>query len=134
MDLTSSLPVLVTGYLIAALLAAWLASARGRTPLGWLVVALVLSPPLAVGLLWLLTDLEHERRQTREFLNLAKQRRHRRDPLDTFSRTREQQEQEIHDKAITARHQRRRPGRASTTSTTLRSRENRTPATVIVHL
>ena len=127
-----SAPILVSGYLVAALLVAWLAASRGRTPVGWLIIAVLLSPPLTVGLLWFLADLEHERRQTREFLNQAKQRRHRRDPHDAFSRTRERQEQEIHTKAITARHERRQRAEAAVVPQPLRTRENRTPATLIM--
>jgi hypothetical protein len=134
MDPLSSFPVFVTGYLVAALLVAWLAALRGRTAIGWLIAAVLVSPLLAVALLWFLPDLEHERRQTREFLTQAKQRRNRRDPYDTFSRTRERQEQEIHAKAITTRHERQRRVEPAPVPQRLRSRENRTPATVIMQV
>lgn len=129
MPLASSLPVLLTGFVIAAVLVAWLAGSRGRSVGSWLFIALVVSPIVAVGLLWLLADLEHDRRQTREFLNQAKQRRNRRDPHDTFSRTRERQEQEIHTKAITARHERERRAQLEPDA---RAREKRTPPTFIM--
>lgn len=130
----TSLPSLVVGYAIACLLLAWIARSRGRSPFGWLVIALVLSPVLAMVALWFVKDLEHERQQTREFLNRAKQRRHRRDPHDTFSRTRERQEQEIHLTVITARHARRHQAEPAPTTRRLRARENRTPATVIMQM
>jgi uncharacterized membrane protein YeiB len=130
-----SFPSLLGAYAIAALLIALLASNRGRSASGWLTIALFATPALALLLLWFLPDLEHERARTQEFLTQAKQRRHRRDPDDTFSRTREQQEHEIQIKVITARLERQRLAeQPPITRRTLRSRENRTPATAIMQM
>lgn len=129
-----STPVLIGVYLLAALLVTRFAVSRGRSPLTWFVFGVVITPPLSAVMLWFLPDLEHERRQTREFLKEAKQRRHRRDPHDTFSRTRERQEQEIQDKVITARRERQRASEAQTRPHRLRARENRTPATAIMEI
>ncbi|HEX3133386.1 MAG TPA: hypothetical protein VHX44_07350 [Planctomycetota bacterium] len=128
-------PTLLAAYAIAALLIALLASRRGRSASGWLAIALFATPVLAAFVLWLLRDLEHERTRTQEFLTQAKQRRHRRDPDDTFSRTREQQEHDIQIKVITARLERQRLAeQPPVTRRQLRSRENRTPATAIMQM
>lgn len=124
---------LLGGYAVAALLIAWIAARRGRSAGSWLGLALLITPVMALLVLWFLPDLAHEEQRTREFLREAKQRRHRRDPHDTFSRTRERQEQEIQTKVITARIERQRMAEAPPITTRrLRSRENRTPATVIM--
>lgn len=132
MSFATSLPVLLTVHVIAAVLVAWLAARRGRNLFRWMLIALVVSPIIASGLLWFLADLAYDRRQTREFLNQAKQRRHRRDPHDTFSRTRERQEQEIHAKAITARHERERRGQLENIPRRVQAQEKRTPPTLIM--
>ena len=130
-----SFPTVLGAYAIAALLIALLASTRGRSASGWLAIALFTTPVLALLLLWFLPDLEHDRARTQDFLTQAKQRRHRRDPDDTFSRTRDQQEQEIQVKVITARLERQRLAeQPPITRRTLRSRENRTPATAIMQM
>jgi hypothetical protein len=129
------IPHLICVYLALAFIIAWCASARGRSATGWLIVALLITPALAVLVLWFLPDLAYEQQRTREFLREAKQRRHRRDPHDTFSRTRERQEQDIQDKVITARLERKRAVEpVPATTRRLRALENRTPATLIMQL
>ncbi len=100
---------------------------------GWLLVALILTPPTASVWLWFLPDLELEQRRTKESLAAAKQRRRRHEPLDPFSRARERQEQEIQAKAITTRRLRQKPLMPEPTAPRRwRSLDNRTPATVIM--
>ncbi len=102
----------------------------------WLAIGLLVTPVLAAVALWFLPDLQGERERTREFLNQARQRRHRRDPHDAFSRSRDRQEQEIQTKATTVRINRQwLAENVSTTAPTtriLRARENRTPITAIM--
>ena len=131
-----ALPYLIGGYLALAFTIAWFATRRGRSVVVWFCIALLITPVLAGLILWFLVDLAYEAQRTREFMRVAKQRRHRRDPHDTFSRTREQQEQEIQDKVITARMVRKPPlpGPVAETTRRLRALDNRTPATVIVEM
>jgi hypothetical protein len=126
--------ILICSYLLVAGLVAHLATTRGRSTAKWFVLAVVLTPLVALLALWFLRDLAHERRQTHEFLALAKQRRHRRDPNDAFTRTRERHEQEIQTKVITARRERQRAAEALPTTRRLRSLEQRTPITAIMQM
>lgn len=130
-----SIPYLISTYVVTAVIVAWWASVRGRSAIGWLVIALLITPVLALVVVWYLADLAYEQQQTREFLRAAKQRRNRRDPHDTFSRARERQEQDIQDKVITARLERKRANEpVPATTRRLRARENRTPATLIMQM
>lgn len=126
------LPSVLAGLLCAACLIAYLARRRGRSWWRWLAISVLVTPPMALIALWFLPDLESERRQTREFLNQARQRRNRRDPHDAFSRTRDQQEQEIQAKATTVRINRQWVSENAPPTRTLRARENRTPITAIM--
>ena len=127
------IPLLVGAYLTFAFFVAWCAGARGRSASGWFILALLITPLLAMLVLWFLADLVYDQQRTREFLRDAKQRRYRPDPHDTFSRTRERQEQDIQDSVITARLERKRAAEpAPVTARRLRTLENRTPATLIM--
>jgi len=129
------IPHLLCAYVATAIIIAWWASVRGRSATGWLLIAVLITPMLATVVLWYLADLAYEQQRTREFLREAKQRRHRRDPHDTFSRTRERQEQDIQDKVITARLERKRVVEpVPVTTRRLRALENRTPATLIMQM
>jgi hypothetical protein len=128
-------PVLVVAYVLAMLLTARFADTRGRSGWTWGWVAGLITPPLAVVWLWFLPDLKYEQQRTREFLAAAKQRRHRQEPTDPFSRARDRQEQEIQTKAITARRLREQPLMPPPPNVRrLRALENRTPATLIMNV
>lgn len=98
-----SLPLIVAGYVFIACLVALFAGQRGRALILWLMISLTITPLVALVILWLLPDLTYENQRLLSTLVEVKQRRHRRDPDDAFTRAREQHDHEIQEKVTTAR-------------------------------
>ena len=67
---------LVLAWLLCVILVAWAASGRGRSPLGWLALAIVLTPPLAALMLLLFAErpdlrMRHDAKEGRGGLRLC---------------------------------------------------------------